>query len=283
MKNTSSNAFCESKQSKKQYVFTLAVYNGIAPGTPISEIEKIVKSQSDAGEFVKEHFIEALLTLYYANNITDPRGPEFESDQDSENVSDIELRQNSTLYTLFTNQFRTSLPHLFWVSDNMFAVCENGNCFNMQYPTNKSLNITIDAQGWGDGRCNDFFLNEGYVSGLGCYGNKNGLLSFMKATGFNGGWLAATQYYNLPLSEKNNVCRRLGLQTGCLDDPQNSLYGGSPADKVLRDSATAIPLIIKDGTKISTKVLKNWTVHRITWDPSLMCKYGRSKNDFSTH
>jgi hypothetical protein len=261
--NKSLDAFCENGRSKKQYVFQLASYTGVQHGTPISEVKKIIESQNQTNDFIREHFIEALLAYY----------------MDSANES---FTQSFKFHNVFAAKFQKgwspALPHLVWVEDNLFAVCEDGICNGMPFPEKPKVTIAFDYQKWNDGRCTDFFLSDGYVSGLGCYGNERGLLSYLKDSGFNGGWLVANRYVDLPEHERKNLCTKHG-NPDCAEIKEDN----NQIKNLQNRSITLMDLLVKDGTKVSTKVLNNWNLYRITWDPSPICKYSRSNDDFLTH
>lgn len=269
-KNTSISAFCENGRSKQQYVFQIASYGGVLKETPVVKVSNIIESQAKTTDFVIDNFVESLLVLYYAEN---PK------------TSDIELYTNYNLHRTITQGIKKGWPealtHLVWVEDNLFALCENGICNGMSFPEKFDLKINFDYQKWTDDRCANFFAQDGYIDGLGCVGNKFGLLSYKKNSGFNGGWLVASNYISLPEGERKKLCLRLAKPEDCLEIKQNAKTG-NPATDLQIHSKNIMDLIIKDGTKVSAKILGNWTISRITWDPSLICKYGRSNDDFYT-
>lgn len=297
--NLSVSAFCENKRAKSQYVFVLASYNGVPKGTPIEKVNALVNSSTRTTNFVKDHFIQALLVNYYTDSIQ-PTGSN--------------LNRNESLYDLFQQEFRRDmavLQHLVWVKDNRFATCEYARCYGKPFPGFPNDLIDFDGQNWSDGRCFGFFHDDGYIGGLGCRGNAFGSVSYMKHSGFNAGWLLANTYLSTPESQKNKLCTEAGLSSDCFNiftsmenyvkfrgqlandlDVKaqypffNSIPGypdsWSASDKLLAESAYSKDLALKAGTKITTKIQNEWTVYRITWDPTLFCKYGRPNEEFYT-
>lgn len=296
LEKTSLPAFCDGGRPKQQHVFLVATYNGISKGIPITTVKQIVKSASNTSDFIKDHFIQALLVYGYTNNQNRP------------------LVQNEELFNIFKKRFvhgwAPTLPHLAWVKENKFVICEGASCNGMKYPESPSDFIEFDSQNWSDGRCHDFFIEDGYVSGWGCRGNAFGLLSFMKDSGFNDGLLIANSYILVPDSQKRVLCTDAGLQPHCFDifNTKEQFYNfremisanqSLEADFAFMrsfnrtldtdiaimsaKSAFTKDLIIKGGTKISTKVTNDWTIYRISWDPTLFCRYARPTSDFYTH
>lgn len=293
---TSFPAFCESGRAKQQQVFIVATYNGISKGIPIGSVKRIVESSSSTSNFIKDHFIQALLVYGYSD---DPAKP---------------LLQNGVLHNVFQKRFvhgyAPVLPHLAWVKENKFAICEDANCGGMKYPESASDIVEFDSQKWDDGRCHDFFIEDGYVGGWGCHGNAFGLLSFMKNSGFNDGWLIANSYLLVPDSQKAVLCTGAGLSADCFNifSSKDEFYkfremisatpsteadfaflksfnGVLDGDAAIMEAKSAFTkdLAIKAGTKISTKVANGWTIYRISWDPTPFCRYARPNSDFYTH
>lgn len=293
---TSVTAFCDGSRAKQQHVFVVAAYDGIPKGTSISSVKKIVDSSSNTSAFIKDHFIQALLVYGYTG---DPNS---------------DLVQNGALFNIFQKRFvhgwSPVLPHLAWVKQNKFAICEGASCDGMKFPESSADIVEFDSQNWNDGRCHDFFMQDGYTSGLGCRGNSHGLLSFMKDNGFNEGLLIANSYLMIPESQRRTLCIDAGLKPECFSifDSKDQFYrfrGMISANQSLEadfafmksfngvidgeaammeaKSAFAKDLAIKAGTKISTKVANDWTIYRISWDPTPFCRYARPTSDFYTH
>lgn len=291
---TSFPSFCENGRAKQQHVFTVAAYNGIPKGISVSSVKGIVESSSRTSDFIKDHFIQTLLVYAYSDNAS--------------------LVQNGVLFNIFQKRFvhgwAPTLPHLAWVKQNKFAICEGASCNGMEYPESPGDMVEFDSQNWSDGRCHDFFMEDGYVPGWGCRGNAFGLLSFMKNSGFNDGWLLANSYLMIPESQKRTLCTDAGLKPECFSifDSKDQFYRfremisanqsleadfaflksfnsvlDSDATMMEAKSAFTKDLAIKAGTKISTKVANDWTIYRISWDPTPFCRYARSNSDFYTH
>lgn len=290
---TSFPAFCENGRAKQQHIFVVAAYSGIPNGMALSSVKSMVESSSSTSDFIKDHFIQALLVYAYSDNAS--------------------LVQNGVLFNIFKKRFvhgwAPTLPHLAWVTQNKFAICEGASCNGMKFPESADDTIEFDSQNWSDGRCHDFFMEDGYVPGWGCRGNAVGLLSFMKESGFNDGWLIANSYLTIPESQKRILCIDAGLKPECFNifDSKNEFYkfrdmisanqnmeagfaymksfnGILDGDAALIEakSAFAKDLAIKAGTKISTKVTNGWTIYRISWDATPLCRYARSNSDFYT-
>lgn len=293
---TSLPAFCDNGRAKQQQVFIVAAYNGIPKGASIGSVKRIAESSSSTSNFIKDHFIQALLVYAYSDDREKP------------------LLQNGVLHNVFQKRFvhgySPVLPHLAWVTENKFAICEDANCNGMKFPDSASNIVEFDSQKWDDGRCHDFFMEDDYVSGWGCRGNAFGLLSFMKNSGFNGGWLIADSYLSTSESQKRNLCVEAGLKPDCFSifDSKDQFYkfremisvnqnlesdyaflksfnGVLDSDAAMMEAKSAFTkdLAIKAGTKISTKVANDWTIYRITWDPTPFCRYARPISDFYTH
>lgn len=292
----STSAFCEGGRAKQQQVFVVATYHRIPKGTPIGYVKRIVESSASTSNFIRDHFIQSLLVYAYTD---DPAKP---------------LVRNEVLYKVFQDRFvhgyAPVLPHLVWVKENKFAICEDANCDGMNFPESASELVQFDSQKWDDGRCHDFFMEDGYVSGWGCHGNAFSLLNYMKNSGFNDGWLIANSYFLVPDSQKANLCTSAGLDRDCFNifnskdefykfremisrNPSaqadfayfKSFSGGLEDDTSMMEAKSAFSkdLAIKAGTKISTKVANDWTIYRITWDPTPLCQNARPISDFYTH
>ncbi len=293
---TSFSSFCENGRARQQHVFVVAAYNGIPKGISVSSVKSLVESSSSTSDFIKDHFIQALLVYGYSED------------------RDAPLIQNGILFNIFKKRFvhgwAPTLPHLAWVKQNKFAICEGASCYGMKYPESMDDTVEFDSQNWSDGRCHDFFVEDGHVPGWGCRGNAFGLLSFMKGSGFNGGWLVANSYLTVPESQKRTLCVDAGLKPECFSifDSKDQFYkfremisadqsleadfafmksfnGVLDGDVSMMEAKAAFAkdLAIKAGTKISTKVANDWTIYRISWDPTPFCRYARSTSDFYTH
>lgn len=293
---TSFPTFCENGRAKQQHIFIVAAYSGIPKGISVSSVKGLVESSSSTSDFIKDHFIQALLVYAYSEEKNAP------------------LIQNSALFNIFKKRFvhgwAPTLPHLAWVKQNKFAICEGASCYGKKYPESADDTVEFDSQKWDDGRCHDFFMEDGYVSGWGCRGNAFGLLSFMKDSGFNDGWLIANSYLMVPESQKRTLCTDAGLKPECFSifDSKDQFYnfrkmisanqsleadfafmksfnGVLDGDSAMMEAKSAFTkdLAIKAGTKISTKVANGWTIYRISWDATPFCRYARSNSDFYTH
>lgn len=284
--------FCEYGRAKKQFVFVLATYNGITKGTRIDRVKTIVESANRTNDFIRSHFVQAMLVNYFEAGAS-------------------EISRNEPLYELFRREFVRGwapvLPHVAWVKEDSFVACEDASCDGLAFPIAPSDTILFDWQNKGDNRCHDFFLEDGYIAGWGCRGNAYSLVSYMKQSGFNAGWLIANTYVAVPDNQKRKLCTDAGEAPNCYDIfesqenyvrflehssysrfPQTKAMTGYPStwtqyQRKLIESAYSKDLALAAGTRITTKLSKEWTIFRITWDSSLICKYGRPNEDFYSH
>lgn len=286
--------FCHDRQAKEKYVFILSTYHSVPRGTPINQVNSIVTSSNDTAEFIRDNFIKALLAYSYK--------------------ADATVMENEIFVEVFVNRFKSGfgpyLPNLSWVKDNRFAVCDSATCSGMKYPGSNDI-VAFESQGYEDGRCENFFLPDGYVNGLGCNGgNPNGLLSYLKHSGFNAGAIVSQVYLVPSQSGKNKLCTKSKLNEDCFDllrdrekfdaftaqlsnsDKLSSRFPyfryiqnfpDSDYARMKAESMFALDLSIIAGTEISTKVNNEWTTYRITWDPTPFCEFGRPNDDFVTH
>lgn len=294
VEKTTQADFCNGRRAKEKYVFILAANHSVPPGTSIDQVGAMVTSSKETSEFIRDHFIQAVLAYFYK--------------------ADSTYVQNEIYFQTFRSYFRSgygpSLPSLIWIKDNRFVSCENARCDGMKFP-GSSDSVSFENQGYNDGRCEDFLLPDGYVNGLGCRGgNPYGLLSYLKSSGFNAGAFVSQVYLSPTQSGKKELCAEAGLKEDCFEIfrdkekyydftrhvastgearakfPMFRGAGNFPDNDTARmraESMLAHDLALLAGTKISTKVNHDWTVYRITWDPTPFCEFGRPSSDFVTH
>lgn len=125
-------AFCENGHARQQHVFIVAAYNGIPKGISVSSVKSLVRSSSETSDFIKDHFIQALLVYTYSEEKNAP------------------LVQNGVLFEIFKKRFvhgwAPTLPHLAWVKQNKFAICEGASCDGMKYPESSTDIVEFDSQ-----------------------------------------------------------------------------------------------------------------------------------------
>jgi hypothetical protein len=296
---------CVGGKAKQKYIFNLAAYSKLPSGISVAEAAEEGKNRSDFNEYIAKHFTQLVMARYF-----DPTTPLENGEPSVRNAS------------LFNGEYflrSSNVPYLSgvtWVNQNNFAVCAvPSECENLKYPNPKdSTPISFGRHDFLYSNYSAANTRESYPRDRG----RQGLLDYLLDSGFGAGRFLETHYFDVPDRDKASVCAAAGLSASCYEFKnedsfiafRNQLQSGDdhtlrvkfpflsvsefkrqsleilnsdPAAKLDWQSALSKDLFIMASTKTSKAIQGDWIIHRIEWDPTLFCKYGKSINDLVTH
>jgi hypothetical protein len=301
---------CAGDRASKKYVFTLSVSKKVPAGLQVGDVERYMSSISRQADYLSDYFVYALFAQYWERG--DNGDFHYGTLQDYE-----DLFEHAHHFRPSGEAVTSSWPHeptlkLEWHKDYDFVASESYLADGLVNPANHTL-IKSWSQGYltnipMDGRCREFY---GDANPECLRSEKRGLLTFLRATGFNPGKFIEEHYFTVPEREHAFLCKKSNLSATCFSFDRHQLFdfesklnadadfrarfpasahftghsgplAKSKMDKLVWESDYALDLVLLASTNVSKKIEGDWIISRVEFDPNLMCHYAKSKTNLYT-
>lgn len=277
--------FCKQNKS---YDFYVSIYNKIPSGTTIEKISLLQSQNTFFSVYLKNEFMKEL------SNRPVKATKEGKYEFGTEGFKSVGVDKYEPyapgakdLFKIRVASQKFLIPTSL-ISPYSFVLCNEIQCNTLIDPVNGSAVSSSKKYFSGLSSRVIYGYTPSGIHQSAKQGSADGLYYFVWETGFNLGEFIRTHYFSVPAMKRQELCKATGEATNCFAkipthyEPP-SWISDTNMRKVITESNYGISLIMKASTRTSTTTKGDWTIHKITWNPSLMCQYAKSTQDFVSH